>query len=106
LVMLRQSIESGVDPVPIVAAFASKFRTMSLLAYQRQHPDADIGINLPDWLRDRAKRDLAGWNDAGLARTIQAIAEADAGLKGGSRQPEYLLERLVELVARQGRSHE
>lgn len=104
LVMLRQSLESGVDPVPIAAAFASKFRTMALVSYARQHPEADTGLKLPDWLLDRARRDLSGWSDTGLAQVIQAIAEVDSGLKGSSRQPVYLLEKLVELVARQGRS--
>ncbi|MGB3413719.1 MAG: DNA polymerase III subunit delta [Microbacteriaceae bacterium] len=103
LIMLRQSLESGVDAVPIAAAFASKFRTMALVAYGRQHPEADTGLKLPDWLLDRARRDLSNWTDVGLGRVITAIAEVDSGLKGNSRQPVYLLEKLVELVARQGR---
>ena len=49
-----------------------------------------------------ARRDLHGWTEQGLARTIEAIAEADAQVKGEGRDPVYALERMIAVVAARG----
>ena len=51
------------------------------------------------WQIDKARRELSGWNEAGLAAAVVALAEADAAVKGGGRDPVYAVERLVHTVA-------
>ncbi|PPL18686.1 DNA polymerase III subunit delta [Microterricola pindariensis] len=100
LVSLRHALDSGADPVPIVAAFAMKVRTMAKVAGNRASA-AELGM--APWMLDRARKDLAGWNEDGLARAIEALAEADAGVKGASRDPVYAIERLIGVIAARGR---
>ncbi|WP_394555161.1 DNA polymerase III subunit delta [Agromyces sp. MMS24-JH15] len=101
LVALRHALESGADPVPIVGAFAMKIRTMAKVQGAGRAPAASLG--LAPWQVDRARRDLAGWDDAGLARVIEALAATDAAVKGAERDPVFALERLVGLIAARGR---
>jgi DNA polymerase-3 subunit delta len=103
LVLLRHALASGADPVPILAAFAMKIRTMAKLAGARgSSGQLASQFGLAPWQVDRAKRDLQGWNDDGLGRTIEFIAETDAQIKGGGRDPVFALERMVGLVSRRG----
>jgi DNA polymerase III subunit delta len=101
--LLRHALASGADPVPIVAAFASKIRTMAKVAATRGGGGQVASqLGLAPWQIDRARRDLQGWTDEGLGRVIEALAEADAQIKGAGRDPVYSLERLVEIVAARG----
>jgi DNA polymerase-3 subunit delta len=52
---------------------------------------------------ERAQRETRGWNEADLARAIDLAAETEWLLKGGSRDPEYALERYLLFIARRGR---
>ena len=51
-------------------------------------------------LRDQSR----GWSDAGIARAIRAIAQADADIKGAASDASYTLERLVLTVTAPARS--
>jgi DNA polymerase III subunit delta len=86
--------------VPLVAAIASKLRTMARVAGNRE-PSAALAarLGLKDWQVDRARRDLSGWSDATLGMAIQATARADAEVKGGSRDSVFALERLITVIA-------
>lgn len=100
LVSLRHALASGADPVPLVAAIASKLRTMARVAGHRE-PAAALAarLGLKDWQVDRARRDLSGWTDATLGMAIQAAAQADVDVKGGSRDSVFALERLITVIA-------
>jgi DNA polymerase-3 subunit delta len=101
--LLRHALASGADPVPMIAAIASKIRTMAKLSGARGGSgQLAQQFGLAPWQVDRALRDLRGWTDAGLGRAIEALAETDAQVKGGGRDPVYALERLVEILARRG----
>lgn len=103
LVLLRHALASGADPVPIVAAFASKLRTMAKVAGARgSSGQLAQQFGLAPWQVDRAKRDLQGWTEDGLARGIQLLAETDAQVKGAGRDPVYALERMVNVVSARG----
>ena len=54
------------------------------------------------WQVDRARRDLQGWTDEGLARAIEALAAADAQVKGAGRDPVFALERMIGVIASRG----
>ncbi|MGK3952811.1 DNA polymerase III subunit delta [Microbacterium sp. I2] len=100
LIALRHALASGADPVPLVAAFAMKLRTMARVAGNRE-PSAALAarLGMKDWQVDRARRDLAGWNESSLGMAIQATARADAEVKGGSRDAVFALERMVTVIA-------
>lgn len=101
--LLRHALASGADPVPMIAAIASKIRTMAKLAGARgASGELAQRFGLAPWQVDRARRDLQGWTDAGLGRAIEALAETDAQVKGGGRDPVYALERLVEALSARG----
>ncbi|APF33284.1 MULTISPECIES: DNA polymerase III subunit delta [Microbacterium] len=100
LITLRHALASGADPVPLVAAIASKLRTMARVVGTRE-PSAALAarLGMKDWQVDRAKRDLVGWTESALATAIQAAARADAEVKGASRDPVFAVERLVTVIA-------
>lgn len=100
LVALRHALDSGADPVPMVAAFAMKLRTMARVAGQRE-PSRSLAqrLGMKDWQVDRARRDLSGWNERSLGLAIQATARADAEVKGAARDPVFALERMVAVIA-------
>ncbi|MCU1417927.1 MAG: holA [Schumannella sp.] len=101
--LLRHALASGADPVPMIAAIASKIRTMAKLSGARGGSgELAQRFGLAPWQVDRARRDLQGWTDAGLGRAIEALADTDAQVKGGGRDPVYALERLVEALSRRG----
>jgi DNA polymerase-3 subunit delta len=103
LVLLRHAIASGADPVPIVAAFASKLRTMAKLSGARgSSGQLAQQFGIAPWQVDRARRDLQGWTDAGLGRSIQLLAETDADVKGAGRDSVYSLERMIGVVSARG----
>lgn len=98
--LMRHALASGADPVPMVAAFAVKIRTMAKLSGQRGSSNQLAQqFGLAPWQVDRARRDLQGWSDAGLGRAIEALAEADTQVKGGGRDPVYALERMIGLLS-------
>lgn len=100
LVALRHALASGADPVPLVAAIASKLRTMARVAGHRESASALAArLGLKDWQVDRARRDLSGWNETSLGMAIHAAARADAEVKGGSRDSVFALERLITVIA-------
>jgi DNA polymerase-3 subunit delta len=103
LVLLRHALASGADPVPIVAAFASKLRTMAKVAgTPGGSGQVAQQLGLAPWQVDRAKRDLQGWSEEGLARSISTLAETDAQVKGSGRDPVFALERMVNTVSARG----
>ena len=100
LLALRHALASGADPVPLVAAVASKLRTMARVAGTREPSRALAArLGMKDWQIDRARRDLSGWSEATLAMAIQAASRADAEVKGASRDPVFALERMITVIA-------
>ncbi|MBN9607294.1 MAG: DNA polymerase III subunit delta [Actinomycetales bacterium] len=101
--LLRHALASGADPVPVVAAFAVKVRTMAKVAGSRgSSGELASRFGIAPWQVDRARRDAQGWDDEGLGRAIEALALADAQVKGAGRDPVYALERMVQTIASRG----
>lgn len=102
---LRHALDSGADPVPVVAAFAMKIRAMAKVS-GASGPSGQTAsaLGMAPWQVDRARRDLRGWTDAGLGRAITALAEADAAVKGAGRDPVFALERVIGVIASRGRA--
>ena len=104
LVLLRHALASGADPVPMLAAAASKVRTMAKLSGASRGSAGQLAsqFGLAPWMVDRARRDLQGWTDDGLAAAIEMLAETDFQIKGGGRDPVYALERMIGVIANRG----
>jgi DNA polymerase-3 subunit delta len=101
LVLLRHALATGADPVPLVAAVAMKVRGLAKVSVAGRGRSADLAkeLGMAPWQIDRARRELNGWSESGLATAVVALAEADAAVKGGGRDPVYAVERLVLTVA-------
>ena len=103
LVLLRHALASGADPVPMLAAFAAKLRTMAKISGSRGGSGQLASqFGLAPWQVDRARRDLQGWTEDGLADAIELLADTDAQIKGGGRDPVYSLERMIGIIANRG----
>ena len=103
LILLRHALSSGADPVPMLAAFALKIRTMAKVAGVRGGSGQLASqFGLAPWQVERAQRDVRGWTEVGLASAIELLAETDSQIKGGGRDPVFALERLVTVIAARG----
>jgi len=101
--LLRHALASGADPVPIVAAFAMKLRTMAKVMGTRGGSGQLAGqLGMAPWQIDRARRDLSGWTGEGLGRSIQVLAETDESVKGAGRDPVFALEHMIGVVSARG----
>lgn len=105
---LRWALDGGTAPVLVTSAFAGGARGLARFrAAPGRMREADLAreVGVPPWklrsLRDQAR----GWSDAGIARAIRAVAQADADIKGAATDASYTLERLVLTVTglREGR---
>ena len=103
LIMLRHALASGADPVPMVAAFAMKLRSMAKVS-GRRGGSAQLAsqLSMAPWQVDRARADLSGWTDIGLGACISLLAETDAAVKGAGRDPVFALERLISKISARG----
>ncbi len=103
LILLRHALSSGADPVPMLAAFALKIRTMAKVAGARGGSGQLASqFGLAPWQVERAQRDVRGWTEAGLASAIELLAETDSQIKGGGRDPVFALERMITVIANRG----
>ena len=100
LSLLRHALATGADPVPLVAAISMKVRQLAKVFGNRSASAASLGM--APWQLDKARKELVGWSDDGLAAAIMALADADAAAKGAERDPVYSLEKLIHLIAHKG----
>lgn len=102
LSLLRHAIATGADPVPLVAAISMKIRQLAKIFGNRSASPQSLGM--APWQVDRARKDLVGWTDDGLANAVSAMAIADAAAKGAERDPIYALEKVIHLISNKGLS--
>ncbi|KWX00092.1 hypothetical protein TH66_14250 [Carbonactinospora thermoautotrophica] len=103
LEQLRWALSIGVAPVLITSALAQGVRSIAKVAgAPRGMRPADLAkeLGMPPWKLDRVRQQARGWTGESIARALQAVAEADAAVKGGGGDPDYALERAVVTVAR------
>ena len=98
--LLRHAIQSGVDPVPLIAAFAAKLRQLAKVGgYTGSPSNASKDLGMPSWMIDKSRSVLRKWTGPTLGKAILAVAEADSMVKGAGRDPEFAVERMVDRVA-------
>jgi DNA polymerase-3 subunit delta len=101
LEQLRWALATGTAPVLITSALATGVRLLGRVgaAPKTANPNqlaAEVGA--PPWKIDRVRQQLRGWHPDGVATALQAVAEADAQVKGGGTSPEYALERAIRQI--------
>lgn len=105
LVMVRQALDTGTDPIPLLAALNMKVRAMArVFGAKGSAAELARSFGMAPWQVERAQRETRGWTERDLARAVDLAAETEWALKGGSKSPGYALERYVLFIARRGRS--
>ena len=101
------ALSVGTAPVLVASALAQGVRALAKVASApRGLRGADLAreLGMPPWKIDRVKSQLRGWTPGGVAASVQAIAEADAQVKGGGTDAAYALEKaIMTIVAARGR---
>jgi DNA polymerase-3 subunit delta len=103
--LTRHALASGLDHVMLIGALAGRLRLLAKVGWAAQtkaDPVQELGLS--SWQVDQARRVLRNWTAVALARSIEAVAEADAqvkGLGGSSAKAarNYAVERAVLTVA-------
>jgi len=101
LEQLRWALSTGTAPVLISSALAQGVRSLAKLgAAPRGMRPADLAreLGMPPWKVDRVRQQLRGWTGDGLAHALQAVAAADAEVKGAGGDPAYALEKAVVAI--------
>lgn len=101
LLLLRHALQTGQDLIYMLGAFARRIRDLCQIAGDPKASAASLGMN--PYAFSQNKKVAASWSDEGLARALQALADADAAAKGSERQPEYRMEQLVLLLSNRGK---
>ena len=102
LIALRNALATGTDPVLIVSALASSFRTLAKVSGSSKgsNPyELAASLALAPWQIDKARKQLNGWSENGLVKAVIAIAAVDADIKGAASDPKYALERAIMTVS-------
>lgn len=98
--LLRHALETGTDPVPLVATVAMKLRQLAKVSGMRGSAGQLAGeLKMAPWQIDKARRELRYWSPEALGDALMLTAWADHAVKGGGRDPEYAVERLILGVA-------
>jgi DNA polymerase III subunit delta len=99
LEQLRWALAIGVSPVLINSALAQGVRLIGRVGGSGQASAALAAeVGAPPWKIDRVRQQSRGWHPDGVARALQAVAEADAQVKGEGVSPGYALERAVRRI--------
>lgn len=102
VLLLRQALARGAQPVALVGALSSKLHSLALAAAVQAGTLEKARAGVPGWLLRKLRLQLRGWSSDGLARAFEALAHADETAKGTGGDPQYELERAVELICRKG----
>jgi DNA polymerase-3 subunit delta len=98
---LRWALDNGTAAVLVTSAFAGGLRGLARFkGAPRGLREADLAreAGVPPWKIRILREQARGWDDAGVARAITAVAQADADVKGAASDAAYALERMVLAV--------
>jgi DNA polymerase-3 subunit delta len=101
LEQLRWALATGTAPVLITSALATGVRLLGRVGAASRGANANAlaaEVGAPPWKIDRVRQQLRGWTPDGVGRAVQAVAEADAQVKGGGVSPDYALERAIRQI--------
>ena len=101
LVQLRSALETGTDPVMITSAIASALRSLAKVSgTNRGQKSFELAgqLGMAPWQIDKARRQLQGWSPRAIASAVEAVAKADADVKGASSDPIFALEKALQTI--------
>lgn len=104
LTLMRHALATGTDAMPMLFALNMKVRAMARV-YGARGSAAALAktFGMAPWQIERAQRETRGWHERDLARAVDLAAETEWLLKGGTRDPQYALERYLIFVSTRGR---
>lgn len=104
LKLWRQALDTGTDPVPMVAALAAKVRLTAAVHGARGSAHQLAGqVGGAPWQIERAQKEARRFDQADLVTALRALADADAQVKGESRDAAYAVERAITTIALSGK---
>ncbi len=100
LQLLRQALDTSVEPIPLIGALASRMRTIARV-HGRSGPARELAadLKLAPWQVEQAMRDSRRFSQDDFARIFKALAQADAQLKGEASYPAYAVEQAVLTIS-------
>jgi DNA polymerase III subunit delta len=104
---LRWALATGVAPVLVTSALAAAVRGLGkLVSSGGGLREADLAreVGVPPWKLKSMRAQARGWDAAGLAHALKAVAAADADIKGAADDAAFALERMVLTVSRARRA--
>lgn len=102
----RWAETARVAPVLITSAFASGLRSLAKLSSAPpglRDNDLAAHIGAPPFKLRSLRQQLRWWEQDGLAKALDAVAQADLDVKGSAADPAFAIERMVLQVAAQRR---
>jgi DNA polymerase III subunit delta len=105
LELARWGESTGLAPVLVTSALASTLRSVAIVASASGVPAGQLAaqVGMPAWKVDKTRRQSRGWRPEGLSTALQAVAKADADVKGGAVSAPYAVERaLLAVVTARG----
>ncbi|OUZ07273.1 DNA polymerase III subunit delta [Aeromicrobium sp. PE09-221] len=104
----RWAEAARVAPVLVTSAFATGLRQLAQLASApggMRDNELASQVGAPPFKIRALRQQLRSWEPAGLARALQAVAEADIAVKGGGAEPGYAVERMILRVSAARQRH-
>ncbi|MBK5306579.1 MAG: DNA polymerase III subunit delta [Frankiaceae bacterium] len=88
------------EHVLVTSALANTLRSMAMVASAGRNPAGVLAgqLGMPAWKVEKTQRQVRGWRPEGLERAFQAVAAADADVKGGAVDQDYAVERMLLAV--------
>ncbi len=100
LELVRWWSQVKLEHVLVTSAMASTLRSMALVASAGRSPAGAIAgqLGMPPWKVEKTQRQVRGWRPEALVAAVQAVAVADADVKGGAADQDYAVERMLMAV--------
>jgi len=88
------------EHVLVTSALAGTLRAMAMVASAGRSPAGVLAgqLNMPTWKIEKTQRQVRGWRPEALVAAYQAVAAADADVKGGAADQDYAVERMLLAV--------
>jgi DNA polymerase-3 subunit delta len=88
------------EHVLVTSALANTLRSMAMVASAGRSPAGVLAgqLGMPAWKVEKTQRQVRGWRPEGLVQAFQAVAAADADVKGGAVDQDYAVERMLLAV--------
>lgn len=102
--LARHALATGIEHTRVVSAVARKLREMAKVAGGGPEGPGSVAgpgqLGMSDYVVRLTRQNLRYWSEAGLARAILAAAQADFEVKGGARDRDYAIEKMILEIGR------